>query len=311
MALETVKVSPQGSKNLVDPEEQTEQFPNVLPSCQNGEDVVFPFGKNWQQFLSNIGEDQVRQACQSLKSFLEVQDLAGKNFVDIGCGSGLFSYAAYLLGARQIVSMDVDPFSVACAQYLHEKAGRPAHWTIRHGSVLDASCLSELGTFDIVYSWGVLHHTGSMWQAIENSARLVSKEGLYYIALYNRVEGRFGSQMWVKIKKLYNVSPKPVKWLIQLVFILIRHVGRNILRLKNPFKVLRNFGAERGMRWRTDMIDWLGGYPYEFATVEEVFSFMKKHYPSFTLINIKNEPGLGNNWFLFRNDSHAAGSHPL
>lgn len=308
MAPEIARVSSRDTKSVLDPEGHTEQLSNVDESRPHDKDVVFPFGKNWQRFLSSIGEEQIGQACQSLKSFMEVPNLADKSFVDIGCGSGLFSYAAFLLGARQIVSIDIDPFSVSCVQYLHEKAGQPSHWTIHQGSALDAKFLSELGTFDIVYSWGVLHHTGRMWQAVKNSAGLVSAKGLYYIALYNKVEGRFGSRMWMRIKRFYNVSPKPVKWLIQLLFILIRHVGRNILRLKNPFEVLRNFGAGRGMRWRSDMIDWLGGYPYEYATVEEVFAFMKKGFPLFTLINIKTEPGLGNNWFLFRNDAQAAGS---
>ncbi len=303
MVFEMASVSPKDPKSTLDPEEHNGKRPNEAAGHSSGENVVFPFGKNWQQFLASIGEEQIAQACESLKRFMEVSNLEGKTFVDIGCGSGLFSYAAFLLGARQIVSLDVDPFSVACARYFYEKAGRPAHWTIHRGSVLDAKFLSKLGTFDIVYSWGVLHHTGKMWQAVENSAKLVSSKGLYYIALYNKVEGRFGSRMWVKIKRLYNVSPRPVKWMIEWVYILIRHVGRNMLRLRNPFKVLKSFGSGRGMRWKTDMIDWLGGYPYEYATVEEVFTFMKQLFPSFTLINIKTEPRLGNNWFLFRNDS--------
>lgn len=229
--------------------------------------------------------------------------MAGKSFVDIGCGSGLFSYAAFLLGARRVVSIDVDPFSVACARHFHEKAQRPAHWTIQEGSALDTEFMKGLGSFDVVYSWGVLHHTGNMWQAVKNSAALVSSRGFYYIALYNRVEGKFGSRLWLRIKRFYNISPKPVKWLMEWTFILIQHFGRNLLRLRNPFKELKSFGAGRGMRWKSDLVDWLGGYPYEFATVEEVFRFMKAEFPFFTLVNLKTEPGLGNNWFLFRNDS--------
>jgi 2-polyprenyl-6-hydroxyphenyl methylase/3-demethylubiquinone-9 3-methyltransferase len=78
-------------------------------------------------------------------------------------------------------------------------------------------------------------------------------------------------------------------------------VGRQVLRLRNPFKALKQYGGERGMHWKTDLVDWLGGYPYEFASVDEVFSFMKKEFPSFILENIKTEPNLGNNWFLYKN----------
>jgi hypothetical protein len=139
-----------------------------------------------------------------------------------------------------------------------------------------------------------------MWDAVRNSAKLVSGKGLYYIALYNRMEGRSGSKHWLKVKRFYNTAPAPVKQIIEWYY---HPVGRNLLKFKNPFKALRHYGGERGMHWRTDLVDWLGGYPYEFATVDEVFGFMKLEFPTFALANIKTEPGLGNNWFLFRNDS--------
>jgi 2-polyprenyl-6-hydroxyphenyl methylase/3-demethylubiquinone-9 3-methyltransferase len=263
--------------------------------------LVFPFGQNWERFLARISEQRIQQARESVASFLGMTDLRGKSFIDIGCGSGLFSYAAFLLGAERIVSFDADPFSVTCARYMREKAGQPANWTVLQGSVLDTEFLSSFQGFDIVYSWGVLHHTGSMWEAIRNSARLVPRNGMYYIALYNRIEGKWGSEHWVKVKRFYNTSSVPVKRLVEFYYTLTHPVGRQVLRLRNPFKALKNYGGERGMHWKTDLVDWLGGYPYEFATVDEVFTFMKKEFPSFTLENIKTEPNLGNNWFLFKN----------
>jgi len=270
---------------------------------RNGEKIVFPFGKNWERFLARIDEGRITRACESLTQFLGTQDLAGKTFIDIGCGSGLFSYAAVQLGAERVVSFDADPFSVSCARYLRQKAGDPTQWTVLQGSVLDKDFLKPLEKFDIVYSWGVLHHTGSMWEAVGNSARLVASKGLYYIALYNRLGGRSGSEHWVKVKKHYNEASPPMKRLIEWYYTLSHPVGRNLLKFRNPFKALRDYGGGRGMHWRTDMLDWLGGYPYEFATVEEVFTFMKREFPAFTLANIKTEPGLGNNWFLYKNNA--------
>jgi 2-polyprenyl-3-methyl-5-hydroxy-6-metoxy-1,4-benzoquinol methylase len=269
----------------------------------NGGRLVFPFGKNWERFLARIDEERVDRARESLTRFMNMRDFTGRSFIDIGCGSGLFSYAAFLLGADRIVSFDADPFSVSCARYLHEKAGRPAHWSVLQGSVLDKEFLNHLEGFDIVYSWGVLHHTGNMWEAVRNSAALVSKKGFYYIALYNKADGRSGSEHWLKVKRFYNTSALPMKRLIEWYYTFSHPVGRNLLKFKNPFKALRHYGGGRGMHWRTDLVDWLGGYPYEFATVEEVFTFIKSEFPAFTLANIKTEPGLGNNWFLFRNDS--------
>ena len=100
-------------------------------------------------------------------AFLGKEDLDNKTFLDIGCGSGIHSLAAFLSGAKLIVSFDYDPQSVAATRILHRKAGEPKNWKIMQGSVLDEEFLRTLGHFDFVYSWGVLHHTGQMWQAIK------------------------------------------------------------------------------------------------------------------------------------------------
>src|SRR5262249_52824265 len=134
----------------------------------------FGFGKNWQQFVPVIDGRRIEQAKESLVSFFGLSSFAGKTFVDIGSGSGLFSYVAFLLGATRIVSFEYDKNSVAATRNLWEKAGKPSHWDVKEGSALDSKFLSSLGTFDIVYSWGVLHHTGDMWEAVRNTARMTA-----------------------------------------------------------------------------------------------------------------------------------------
>lgn len=262
-------------------------------------DRKFSFGKNWQLFLKNINEDKVNQATLSLVDFLEMENFQDKTFIDVGCGSGIFSHAALELGAKKIVSFDVDHFSVKCCEYMRKKAKSSRNWEIIEGSILDNKFISELGTFDIVYSWGVLHHTGNMWEAIRNSASLVGEGGCYYIAIYNKVEGRKGSAHWLRRKKLYNTSGKVLKYCLEMGHIL-RFFAANIRGKTNPFKIIKNYSSLRGMSWRCDITDWVGGYPYEFAKVEEVFMFMKTNFPEFRLINIKTTNSLSNNWYLFQ-----------
>lgn len=264
----------------------------------------FAFGKNWQRFVKQVTDDRIAKAQSSIKEFMDVDSLAGKRFIDIGCGSGLFSYSAYKLGAREVVSFDFDPRSVAATRELRARAGNPANWSLSEGSVLDKKFLDSLGTFDVVYSWGVLHHTGAMWDAIRNAAALVGRDGFFYIALYNNVEGRFGSRFWWRVKKIYNATPRVVQRGMEWAYIFVYYILANLLRGKNPITAMRGYGGGRGMRWREDVIDWLGGYPYEYASVEEVFRFLKKEYPSFRLENVKTRGGIGNNWFLFKNESH-------
>jgi len=261
--------------------------------------ITFSFGENWHDFVhSHLNEERIREAVSSLSEFFGMQRLDGLSFIDIGCGSGLFSLAAYRLGASKIVSFDLDPFSVKCCEYLKEKEGNPANWTVAAGSILDESFLKEIEKADIVYSWGVLHHTGNMWKTIRNAAGFVKPSGLFFIAIYNRVEGPFGSKTWLRLKRIYNKSPKIIKGILEYSFISLI-VLKMLMTLKNPISEIKNYKKKRGMSFWTDIKDSLGGYPYEFASPEEVFRFCRQEL-GFILENMKTVNNLSLNEFLFR-----------
>jgi SAM-dependent methyltransferase len=265
---------------------------------------MFAFGRNWQLFLRSIDDERVAVARQSLTEFMDLPDLKGKTFLDVGCGSGLFSYAAFTLAAERIVSFDLDPFSVECCRYMRSKANELDRWDVLSGSILDEAFIATLGTFDVVYAWGVLHHTGRMWDAIAHAARLVKPGGYLYLALYNKVAGRNGSASWIhsfwlSVKKLYNAYPKVGMYVLEPLA-MSAYVAMVLARGENPVTHVQNYRSNRGMSWHTDARDWLGGYPYEFATVEEVFTFVKREFPDFNLVNLKTTSGRGLNWFLFQ-----------
>lgn len=291
---------------------QYEEFYLALLKSQGVEDaqkekITFSFGKNWQKFLKDVNPQSFENAERSLTEFLGFPHLKGKSFLDIGCGSGLFSYAAFRLGAERIVSFDADSFSVECCNYLYQKAGAPSSWTIYEGSILDPSFVSQLGTFDFVYAWGVLHHTGKLWDAIRNAAERVAPGGYFYLAIYNKVGGIRGSEFWLRIKKFYNTSPRIIQYGLETLYILIFFL-RRFIRFRNPMTEVRNYRFNRGMNWRRDISDWLGGYPYEFATVEEVFKFVRSNFPDFNLVNIKTTDNVGSNWYLFENQAAKEGA---
>src|SRR5215472_16938785 len=153
---------------------------------QADDQLRYGFGKNWADFIKhNLSEDVVSQSQRTLAEFLRLDSLEDKTFLDIGCGSGLHSLAAHRLGARRIFSFDYDRDSVATTERLRRYAGDPANWTVRQGSVLDTGFMQTLGEFDIVYSWGVLHHTGDMWVAVRNATLPLKSDGLFFIALYS------------------------------------------------------------------------------------------------------------------------------
>jgi 2-polyprenyl-3-methyl-5-hydroxy-6-metoxy-1,4-benzoquinol methylase len=258
----------------------------------------FAFGENWQRFLSLLNESRILKAEDSLRRMLEVPDLQGKSFLDIGCGSGLFSLAARRLGAR-VHSFDYDPQSVACAQELRRRYfPQDTEWRIEEGSALDRAYLAGLGRFDVVYSWGVLHHTGAMWPALENAAGLVAPAGKLFIAIYND-QGKI-SERWRAVKRTYNRLPHGLRFLVTgpvLVHQYWRRTVKDFIRLR-PFATWRNEGRERGMSpWR-DLVDWVGGYPFEVAKPESILDFYVRR--GFHLTRLVTCGGsLGCNEFVF------------
>ena len=161
---------------------------------------------------------------------LDIDSLEGRSFIDIGSGSGLFSLAARRLGAR-VHSFDYDPHSVACTAELRKRYfSNDGEWKVEEASVLDQKYLESLGTFDVVYSWGVLHHTGQMWQALENVHRLVAPGGKLFIALYNDTGSQ--SSRWTWLKKTYNRLPSVLKTPYTLIVIApdeLKSLARSVL----------------------------------------------------------------------------------
>lgn len=225
----------------------------------------FEFGANWARFLAVLNEDRIRKSEDALKEMLGVDNLQGKTFLDIGSGSGLSSLAARRLGAT-VRSFDYDPQSVSCTDELRRRYfPDDEDWVVTEGSALDTDFLKSLGKFDIVYSWGVLHHTGAMWQALENAVIPVKDGGQLFVAIYN--DQGWVSNYWTSIKRLYN-SNTFLRNLIIAIHLPYLFFLRLIVRA-----VTGRLDYERGMSLWYDMIDWLGGLPFEYASPNSIIEF--------------------------------------
>ena len=280
-----------------------------MPSSQSTESTFeaevrrgtrFKFGSNWKRFLRVLNDDRIYEAEKSMKEFLGPDSLENNSFLDVGCGSGLSSLVARRMGAN-VTSFDFDPQSVACTMELRKRYFKDdTNWTILEGSVLDRDYLKSLGSFDIVYSWGVLHHTGAMWDALENVKVNTKVGGRLFIAIYNDA-GEITEQ-WKKKKITYNQLPNFLKlpYAIKVWFPIDFRDFKHQLKKGKPsvyFKQWSEYKKSRGMsRWH-DMIDWLGGYPYENATAQEIVDYYEKD--GYKLLKLAPNTGYGCHQLVF------------
>lgn len=261
----------------------------------------FEFGSNWARFLNVLDDERIASAERALKDMLQVERLDGLSFLDIGSGSGLSSLAARRLGAR-VHSFDYDPQSVACTSELRRRYfPSDPDWVVERGSVLDADKIRGLGAFNIVYSWGVLHHTGEMWRALDHAAIPVAPGGRLFIAIYNDTGTQ--SRRWHRIKQMYNELPRPARVPFAVAVTLPGEIkalaGATLRRRPGDYvRLWTDYRSRRGMNRWYDILDWVGGYPYEFATPDEIFDFYRDR--GFTLSKMKcGGVGLGCNEFVF------------
>lgn len=252
----------------------------------------FGFGKNWRNFSQVIDNESINVAERSLCDFLDVETLRGKRFIDVGCGSGLFSAAAARLDAESVLAFDYDADSVATAKQVLSQYAQDKRWSVEHGDALDTEYMASLLPADVVYSWGVLHHTGSMWEAIENALSLVSEDGVLYLALYN--DQGIVTRFWWHVKFYYNRLPAFLRPLLVLPYFLLSLPGALFHHMVTP----TNTRHRRGMRLWYDSVDWIGGFPFEAASPQSVAKFCRSR--GFTVSKAITTRGLGCNEYLLR-----------
>lgn len=260
----------------------------------------FKFGKNWEKYSKHINEEHIESSMHNIKYFLG-DKCKGNSFLDVGCGSGIHSLAAIRLGSSLVHSFDYDVDSVKTTiEIKNSFSPNSENWRIEQGDILSDEYISTLSKFDIVYSWGVLHHTGSMWKAIENSMSLVKQNGYFFIAIYN--DQGWKSKFWWNIKYIYNKLPSGVNkafaLILGLLFQLLNIIKYTILlKPMVAIKPILNYKKNRGMSYFHDVIDWYGGFPFEYASVDELSIFFKKH--GFELLKVKQTTSLGCNEILY------------
>ncbi|MEI8344787.1 MAG: class I SAM-dependent methyltransferase [Candidatus Omnitrophota bacterium] len=252
----------------------------------------FDFGVNWQSYSqSSLTPEHFERALESLKSLFQLENFGGGSFLDVGCGSGIFSIAAKRLGAGSVLGVDISEHSVRTSAGNAKAMNIPAtEIRFEQMDVLDGRRFDALGQYDYVYAWGSLHHTGCMWEAIDAACRRVKPGGVFALAIYNR---NFSSGFWKQIKRFYNQGPRVLQKPMIAVFGGMIFAGKWIYTRQDPRRM------HRGMDFYHDVVDWVGGYPYEYASRRQVIEHVAKHGFIMTHCVPAHIP-LANNQFVFR-----------
>ncbi|MDR1483336.1 MAG: class I SAM-dependent methyltransferase [Planctomycetaceae bacterium] len=264
----------------------------------------FQFGKNWRDYSRLISDERIEQACGDLVRLVSEERIYGSSFLDVGCGSGLHSLAAIRCGAAKILATDIDSDAVAVTKDLLLQKSPAANWAVELVSIFDISA-DKYGVFDIVYSWGVLHHTGAMYKAFDKITEMVKNDGVLVIAVYRKT---LFCRFWKWEKYCYRFCPSVIQKVLRGLykFVLLSYLT---FRGNNPFKYVREYEKKRGMSFHHDVQDWLGGYPYESVKADDVKKFflergfiLEKEFVSGQLLGIF---GAGCDEFVFKKRNHS------
>jgi 2-polyprenyl-6-hydroxyphenyl methylase/3-demethylubiquinone-9 3-methyltransferase len=201
------------------------------------------------------------------------EGVKGKNVLDGGSGSGMVSVGFALLGAN-VTGVDITPQCVENGKRNAERFGVQCRFFCKDLTDLD------LGNerFDIVYSWGVIHHSEDARKSFSNLAKHLKPGGEMVLAVYLKT---YLSGFWNFSRVFYQKAPK---W-FQSIF---RESGSCFLNGVDFIKKLI-FGKSRYMLRGTNnkelINDWFGVPHRTFHSYDEVFQWFRENGLNYKLVN--------------------------
>jgi 2-polyprenyl-6-hydroxyphenyl methylase/3-demethylubiquinone-9 3-methyltransferase len=145
-----------------------------------------------------------------------------------------------------------------------------------------------------------------MWLAFENAISCVANPGgTLFIAIYN--DQGWKSRAWWFVKFLHNRAPRFLRWPYAFAVTAVTHVLvtlKQAIRMQ-PLTVISSLfrAPPRGMSAKYDMLDWIGGFPFEFATFETLEAYFGAR--GFSVQNARRGASLGCHEMVFQRISCA------
>ena len=253
------------------------RFPVVggVPRFVSPSSYADSFGYQWTTFRrTQLDDDDRAESEQTFaeKTGLTPDDVRGRSVLDVGCGMGRFSDVVARWGARTVVGVDLSRAVEAAVENLSPYPGA----AIVQGDAADPPFRE--GSFDMVFSIGVLHHTPSTARSLAAVARLVRPGGTLAVWVYAARLRRthFGSEI---LRPL--TSRLPEDRLLKIVRWTVPKMDRLHARLPGPIsqmtRVALPTSGHHDREWRIlDTFDWYSPRYQWKHTDEEVTGWFRR-----------------------------------
>lgn len=241
------------------------------------ENYAGSFGFQWQRYDRTQLDNEVCQVSErdfARKTGLTREQLQGKVVLDVGCGMGRFAEVATRWGAR-VVGIDLSAAAEVAARNLGDREFMAVQ--------ADVFALPFApGSFDFIYSIGVLHHTPNCEQSVKTLPQYLKPGGVLAVWLYS------GYNRWYRFSDIYRkvttrLSPRTLHALLSVAVPVINTVDRGLRAIpwigrpisgvvRHLFPVNRN----KQPSWRVlDTFDWYSPTYQSKHTYEQVFRWFE------------------------------------
>jgi len=228
------------------------QWRHLAEDGPPGDQAILLWAPGWREKVDTMILDELG---------LAPANLAGKKALDVGCGQGRWAYGLKKIGC-DVLGIDTSPSAIELAR----KWGLNA----KVMNLFEISNAGLAGQFDLVWCWGVIHHTADPERAFRSVVDAARRGGLIHCYVYSRPRSRRVRVMREVLKPFgFSTRRRIISMWIKLgLYHGSVHEGFDAL---SP-SINKEIGEHEIKRWCEDLgLDYERRYPRWASKSEDIF----------------------------------------